>query len=101
LSGSNAPDFNPGSEQHKWFEAQLADAQKKSRFTFVQFHHTMYGSGPHSIPFGQPNFSGQSGIAMRGILPLLLRYGVDAVISGHDEMMERSLVTGTETLADG
>lgn len=101
LEGSNAPDFNPGSEQYRWLEAELADAQQKSRFTFVQFHHTMYGSGPHSIPFGQPNFSGQSGIAMRVIQPLLFRYGVDAVFSGHDEMLERSLVTGTETLPGG
>jgi hypothetical protein len=38
---------------------------------------------------------------MRVIQPLLFRYGVDAVFSGHDEMYERSLVTGTETLADG
>lgn len=101
LVGSHAPDFNPGSEQYVWFEKQLADAQKRSRFTFVQFHHTAYGSGPHSIPFGQPTFSGQSGIAMRVLVPLLLRYGVDVVISGHDEMLERSLVAGMETLPDG
>jgi hypothetical protein len=101
LEGSNAPDFNPGSEQYRWFERQLADAQRKSRFTFVQFHHTAYGSGPHSVPFGSPNFSGQSGIAMRIIQPLLFRYGVDIVFSGHDEMLERSLVTGSETLPDG
>jgi hypothetical protein len=101
LDGSNAPDFNPGSEQYRWLEAQLADAQKKSRFTFVQFHHTMYGSGPHSIPFGQKDFSGQSGIAMRVLQPLFFKYGVDTVFSGHDEMLERSFVTGTETLPDG
>lgn len=101
LEGSQAPDFNPNSDQYRWCELQLADAQRKSRFTFVQFHHTMYGSGPHSIPFGNPNFSGQSGIAMRVIQPLLMRYGVDAVFSGHDEMLERSLVTGHEQLADG
>ena len=101
LEGSHAPDFNPGSEQYRWLEFQLAAAQRKSRFTFVQFHHTMYGSGPHSIPFGRPNFSEQSGIAMRVIQHLLFRYGVDAVFSGHDEMMERSLVTGTEMLPDG
>jgi len=101
LEGSNAPDFNPGSEQYRWFEARLAEAQKNSRFTFVQFHHTMYGSGPHSIPFGKPDFSKQAGIAMRVIQPLLFRYGVDAVFSGHDELLERSLVTGTETLPDG
>lgn len=101
LEGSFAPNFNPGSEQHRWLEQQLADAQKKCRFTFVQFHHTAYGSGPHSVPFGRPTFSGQSGIAMRVLQPLLFRYGVDAVFSGHDEMLERSLVTGHEVLPDG
>ncbi|WP_010582715.1 purple acid phosphatase family protein [Schlesneria paludicola] len=101
LDGSNAPDFNPGSEQYQWLESQLADARTKSRFTFVQFHHTMYGSGPHSIPFGNAGFSGQSGIAMRALAPLFFQYGVDIVFSGHDEMLERSHVTGMQTLADG
>lgn len=101
LEGSNAPEFKPGSEQYWWLEQQLADAQIKSRFTFVMFHHTMYGSGPHSIPFGQKGFSGQSGIAMRVLQPLFFQYGVDAVFSGHDELMERSEVSGQEVLADG
>lgn len=101
LSGSNAPDFNPGSPQYRWIEQQLADAQKTAKFTFVQFHHTMYGSGPHSVPFGQKNFSGQSGIAMRVLEPLFHRYGVDAVLSGHDEMLERSKTIGVEVLPDG
>ena len=101
LEGSNAPDFNPGSEQYQWLEAQLADTQKTSRFTFVQFHHTMFGSGPHSIPFGNASFSGQAGIPMRVLLPLFMQYGVDLVFSGHDEMLERSLVPGEELLADG
>jgi hypothetical protein len=100
LAGSNAPDFNPNSEQYRWLVEQLASVQRTSRFTFVQFHHSMYGSGPHSIPFGHPDFSGQSGIAMRVIQPLHFQYGVDAVFSGHDEMLERSMVTGTETLPD-
>ncbi len=101
LEGSNAPDFNPGSEQYKWLEAQLADAQKNSRFTFVQFHHTMFGSGPHSIPFGQDGFSGQAGIPMRVLLPLFMKYGVDLVFSGHDELLERSFVEGEELHSDG
>lgn len=96
MEGSHAPDFNPGSEQYAWLETQLADAQKKSRFTIVQFHHTMFGSGPHSVPFGHEKFSGQAGIPMRVLLPLLMNYGVDVVFSGHDEMLERSEVTGIE-----
>lgn len=101
LEGSHAPDFNPGSEQYRWLEIQLADARKKSHFTFVQFHHTMFGSGPHSVPFGQDGFSGQAGIPMRVLLPLFMKYGVDLVFSGHDELLERSYVVGEEQLADG
>lgn len=101
LEGSHAPDFNPGSEQYRWLEMQLADARKKSRFTFVQFHHTMFGSGPHSVAFGQDGFSGQAGIPMRVLLPLFMKYGVDLVFSGHDELLERSYVVGEEQLADG
>lgn len=101
LSGSHAPDFNPGSEQHTWLEHNLREAQQRSHLTFVQFHHTSYGSGPHSVPFGTEGFSGQSGIAMRVLQPLLMRYGVDAVFCGHDEMLERSLVTGVEVREDG
>lgn len=56
LADSHAPDFNPGSEQYLWLERQLADAQKSKRFTFVQYHHTAYGSGPHSVPFGAKGF---------------------------------------------
>ena len=101
MEGSHAPDFNPGSEQYQWLEVQLSDAQRKSRFTFVQFHHTMFGSGPHSVPFGSENFSGQAGIPMRVLLPLFMKYGVDVIFSGHDEMLERSLVSGDETRTDG
>ncbi len=101
LTGSDAPDFNPGSEQYTWLERELAAAQKTARFTFVQFHHTAYGSGPHSVPFGAKGFSGQSGRALRVIQPLLAKYGVDAVFSGHDEMIERSATTVMEELPGG
>lgn len=101
LEGSDAPDFNPGSEQYQWLEQQLKDAQRTRRFTFVQFHHVPYGSGPHSVPFGQEKFSGQSGIAMRVLVPLLQKYGVDALFCGHDEMLELSIVSGDEHLNDG
>ena len=47
-------DFNPGSRQYKWLEAQLADAQQHSVFTFVQFHHVPYSVGPHGFKPGDP-----------------------------------------------
>ncbi|MBL4902207.1 MAG: NAD nucleotidase [Desulfocapsa sp.] len=93
-----APDFNPGSKQYQWLEEQLADAQKKSRFTFVQFHHSPYSVGPHGFNPGAAGLSNgedtQSGVPMRVLTPLFNQYGVDAVFGGHDEMYEHSLVDG-------
>lgn len=91
-------DFNPGSDQYKWLEKQLADAQQRSKFTFVQFHHVPYSVGPHGVPAGdQGNAHGQddqSGVPMRALTPLFIRYGVDAVFAGHDEMYEHSVIKG-------
>ncbi len=98
LSGINAPDFNPGSEQYQWLEEQLADAQKNSQFTFVQFHHVPYSVGPHGFPTGGEGFEkgqdNQSGVPVRVLTPLFKKYGVDAVFAGHDEMYEHSVVDG-------
>ena len=38
---------------------------------------------------------------MRVLKPLLFKYGVDVVFSGHDEMLERSFATGIEILPSG
>ncbi|WP_087023707.1 purple acid phosphatase family protein [Thaumasiovibrio subtropicus] len=98
LEGLEAPDFNPGSEQYQWLEAQLADAKEKSQFTFVQFHHVPYSVGPHGFPTGENGFENgednQSGVPVRVLTPLFAKYGVDAVFAGHDEMYEHSLVDG-------
>jgi hypothetical protein len=95
LSGSNAPDYAPGSDQHAWLQTQLADAEQTSKFTFVQFHHSPYSVGPHGLPAGTGTGQDpQSGVPMRELTPLFKQYGVDAVFSGHDEMYEHSLVDG-------
>ncbi len=98
-------DFNPGSDQYRWLEAQLADAQKRSAFTFVQFHHVPYSVGPHGFVAGDKGHKhgqdDQSGIPMRVLTPLFIRYGVDAVFAGHDEMYEHSVIrNGVEQLSD-
>lgn len=93
--GGEAPDFNPGSTQYRWLEQQLADAEGKSRFTFVQFHHSPFSVGPHGFPAGRGKGQDtQSGQPLRVLMPLFEQYGVDAVFCGHDEMYEHSIVNG-------
>lgn len=95
LDSYSAPDFNPGSIQYKWLEEQLRDSRKKSQFTFVQFHHTPYSVGPHGLKPGDKNGEDtQSGVPLRILTPLFVKYGVAAVFAGHDEMYERSVVEG-------
>ncbi len=104
LTGRDAEhDFNPGSAQYRWLEEQLADAQQRSAFTFVQFHHAPYSVGPHGFRPGDLGHDhsedDQSGVPMRALTDLFMRYGVDAVFAGHDEMYEHSLVPdGVEQL---
>ena len=65
------------------------------------FHGAPYTSGIHGRPAGIGeglNFS--SGLPLRELTPLFLKYGVDAVFSGHDEMYEHSVVGGAEQHAD-
>ena len=99
-----APDFNPGSEMYNWLEAQLKDAQKKSAFTFVVCHQCPYSCGYHGGPIVEKGTGGgdtQTGRAVRVLEPRVHKYGVDGWLCGHDEMMERSEIEGTETLPDG
>ncbi len=100
--GGNAPDFIPGSQQYKWLESQLLESQLQSMFTFVILHHTPYSSGPHGYPPGEvENTDNQSGNPVRLLTPVFMKYGVDAVFSGHDEMWERSEISGIELRPDG
>jgi hypothetical protein len=100
--GGRAPDFGWGSSQYIWLEEQLKAAQKNSLFTLVIFHHAPYSSGPHGFPPGLgDSLDNQSGVPVRILTPLFMQYGVDVVCSGHDEIWERSAVSGTEIGTDG
>ena len=96
--GCRAPDFNEGSPQYRWLEAQLADAQLKSAFTFIVTHQCPFSVGHHGQDADHNSLTGRP---LRVLLPILHKYGVDGWLAGHDEMMERSVTEGTETRTDG
>lgn len=90
--GTDLSDYNPGSIQWSWAEEQLADARAAGQVIFVQFHHAPYSSGEHGLPMDHVDTSGQGGTPMRQYQQLFAKYGVAAVLSGHSEMFERSVV---------
>lgn len=93
--GGRAPDWMPGSRQHQWLVRALAEAQKRSLFTFVFFHYMPFGSGPHSFPSGLgAGRDWLSGYPLRQLDPLFHEYGVAAVFCGHEEMMEAAETQG-------
>jgi len=100
--GGFAPGWQPGSAQYAWLEDTLRQAQQASRFTFVMFHGAPYTSGVHGRPPGETHGRDiLSGQPLQALTPLFMRYGVDAVFSGHDEMYEHSVVSGSESLPGG
>jgi hypothetical protein len=100
--GGFAPDWQSGSEQHRWLEKELRRAQINSRFTFVMFHGAPWTSGVHGRPPGEmPGHDVLSAQPLQALTPLFLSYGVDAVFSGHDEMYEHSIVSGFEVTTGG
>lgn len=99
LNASNVPDYAPGSEQYNWTVAQLADAKADGQIVFVQFHHVPYSVGPHGWPAGAGD--NQSGVPMRLYSELFEDNDVAAVINGHDEMYEHSIVNGVHYIDTG
>ena len=90
--GTDLADYNPGSQQWNWAEQQLRDARRRGQIVMVQWHHSAFSSGEHGLPMYHEDTSGQGGTPMRKYHPLMEKYGVAAVLSGHSELFERSFV---------
>ena len=101
LPSGRSPDFNPGSRQYTWLTNNLADAQRKAKFTFVVNHHCPYSVGYHNRTNVTESGEWLSGRAVRALTGTMLKYGVSGWLCGHDEIMEHSRVPGVETLPDG
>lgn len=92
--GNDLVDLAPGSPQWNWCMEQLKDASEKGQIIFVQFHHIPYSSGGHTLPVTIEGSTGQAGWPMRMYTPWFQKYGVTAVLCGHNESFERSEVGG-------
>ena len=90
LDDGSTPDWEPGSEQHAWMLEQLARARDRSAFTFVLTHPAPYSCGVHGTPSRSQD--DQRGHELRALTPTFLEYGVDALISSHDHLVETGLV---------
>ena len=94
--GARHPDFNPGSPQYDWLTNQLADAQQKSRFTFVFNHHCPYSAGSHNKSWTTGEDA--SSLPLRVLTETMVRYGVEGWYCGHDELLEHAITNGWEYL---
>lgn len=69
--------------QTKWLEDDLKAARSREvKWIFVYFHHPPYSSGSH----------GRDWLVYLLWVPILEKYGVDAVFTGHDHDYERTKV---------
>lgn len=101
--GAVAPAWADGSEQYSWLEKQLNRAQHNSRFTFVMFHYCPYTSGIHGLPAGldTDETNNASAIPLQALTPIFTQYGVDLVLTGHDEMAEHSIIRAIRKTKNG
>jgi hypothetical protein len=88
-----SPDWEPGSEQYLWMIEQLKIAKSTCAFTFIFAHPSPYSRGVHGTYDKAIDY--QRGYELRTLDPVFRSYGVDAVFSSHDHIVEHCL-TGTE-----
>ena len=84
----------PESEQGRWLEADLAQAQAAGRFIVPFFHRVIFSIGPHAA---DPDVS-----ARRPVLhSLFQRHGVRLVFQGHDHVYYRTVRDGITYVVTG
>ncbi|HEY5936283.1 MAG TPA: metallophosphoesterase [Kofleriaceae bacterium] len=79
-------------EQETWLEADLAQARKAKVRAILVFTH----DGPYSR-----GYHGGNAIARDRYVPILTRYNVDLVLSGHDHLYQRGELAGLRYVVTG
>lgn len=83
--------YGPDSEQYKWLEKDLTAAQKEARHIFVFFHVPPYSIGSHGSDLN----------VRKTLCPLFQKYGVRAVLNGHDHNYYRTQRDGITYIVTG
>lgn len=81
----------PPGEQLAWIDASLAAAAAACRAVVVVGHHPVFSAGEH----------GDAPELVAQLLPLLVRYGVDAYLAGHDHLLNHLVANGTDFVLTG
>jgi len=86
--------LGPKSDQGRWLETDLAQAQASGRFIIPFFHKAMFSIGPHATD--------PAVLALKPILhPLFQRHGVRLVFEGHDHLYYRTVRDGITYVVTG
>ena len=87
LLDSHDGDTSKDGDMATWLKKDLS--QNKKMWTVVAFHHPPYSKGGHDSD-DHFNSGGRMQDMRENILPILEKYGVDLVLSGHSHAYERS-----------
>jgi acid phosphatase type 7 len=87
---SQSCDLGPDGAMARWLRKDLEG--NRQLWTVVAFHHPPYSRGSHDSDDLKAS-GGRLGNVRNAIVPILERYDVDLVLSGHSHTYERSLLS--------
>lgn len=88
----SSSDLGRGSAQYAWLESDLRGIGQDIKFKIVLLHHPLFSVGGHEE---------DSRNLKAALLPLLEKYGVSALFSGHDHNYQRLLFRGIYYIVTG
>ncbi|MBX2916476.1 MAG: metallophosphoesterase [Cyclobacteriaceae bacterium] len=89
LNSNEEKEFAPGGAQYLWLEKELRASIAK--WKFVAHHHAPYSADEDDYGDSWSGASQQGDVAIRKIVPLYEKYGVDMVFFGHLHTYQRTL----------
>ena len=89
LNSNEKEEFAPGGAQYQWLEKKLK--QSDAVWKFVAHHHAPYSADEDDYGNSWEGASVLGDLAVRKIVPLYERYGVDMVFFGHLHTYQRTL----------